>query len=182
MCVMRGRMKRMSQEYRAERATGARLIRPCMTHMIDATTAWRISTDNAQLTLPHSIHIFRVVRGREPTACWNGTPHCWHFVTISLCSWRRLPWRTHSCAQHIPDKTLGLCLSLERCGSDNTRHNADVFGKLSFGQWHRGAPPREAPRCAQVSLRKTSSPHPFCSCYYCSVRLLAISRWFPTSV
>ena len=39
MCVMRGRMERVSQEHTAERATGTRFIRPCMTHMIDATAA-----------------------------------------------------------------------------------------------------------------------------------------------
>ena len=66
MCVMRGRMKRMLQEHRAECANGARFVRPCMTHMIDVTITWRIY--NAQLTLPPSNHIFDVVRGRDLTA------------------------------------------------------------------------------------------------------------------
>ena len=77
--------------------------RPCVTHVIDATAAWRGST-----------------------ASWNGTPYCWHFVTVKLCSWRRLPWRTPNCVQPIPDKTLGPCLTLDRCGSDNTRRCADA--------------------------------------------------------
>ena len=68
MCVMRGRMERMPQEHRAERANGARFIRPCITHVIDATATWHQSTDNAQLTPPPSIHIFSVVRGRGLTA------------------------------------------------------------------------------------------------------------------
>ena len=50
MCVMRGRMERLLQEHTAERATGARFIRPCMTHMIDATAALLFSTDYAQRT------------------------------------------------------------------------------------------------------------------------------------
>ena len=39
MFVMRGRMERLPQEHKAERAPRARFIRPCMTHMIDATAA-----------------------------------------------------------------------------------------------------------------------------------------------
>ena len=35
-CVMCGRMKRLFQSHTAERATGARFTRPCMTHVIDA--------------------------------------------------------------------------------------------------------------------------------------------------
>ena len=31
MCLVRGRMERLFQEHKAERATGARFIRPCMT-------------------------------------------------------------------------------------------------------------------------------------------------------
>ena len=53
----------MPQEQRAERANGARFIRPCITHVIDATAAGHQPTDNAQLTHPPSIHIFSVVRG-----------------------------------------------------------------------------------------------------------------------
>ena len=68
MCVMRGRMERMPQEHRAERANGARFIRPCITHVIDATATWHQSTDNAQLTPPPSILTFTEVRGRGLTA------------------------------------------------------------------------------------------------------------------
>ena len=50
MCVLRGRIKRLLQEHKAERATGARVIRPCITHTIDATAALRLSTGNAQRT------------------------------------------------------------------------------------------------------------------------------------
>ena len=39
MCVVRGRMVRTSQDHRAERAIGARFIRP--THVIGATAHHR---------------------------------------------------------------------------------------------------------------------------------------------
>ena len=65
MCVISGRMERMPQEHsRAERANGARFIRTCITHVIDATATWHQSTDNAQLTPPPSILTFSEVRGR----------------------------------------------------------------------------------------------------------------------
>ena len=54
----------MPQEHRAERANGARFIRTCITHVIDATATWHQSTDNAQLTPPPSILTFSEVRGR----------------------------------------------------------------------------------------------------------------------
>ena len=54
-----------------------------------------------------------------PPACGNGIPRRWHFVTISLCSRRRLPWCTHNCVQHVPYNTVWRCPSLDRGGSDN---------------------------------------------------------------
>ena len=47
--------------HRAGRANGTRFIRPCITHVIDATTGQGISTDTAQLTLRPSIHSLDVV-------------------------------------------------------------------------------------------------------------------------
>ena len=52
MCAVRCRRERMPQEHRTERVTGARFIRRCMTHMIDATAALLFSIDRAQRTPP----------------------------------------------------------------------------------------------------------------------------------
>ena len=74
-------------------------------------------------------------RGFLATACCTGNHCCYHFVIISLCSQRRLPWRTRNCVQHVPDKTFWLCLSLDRCGSDNTLRSADVYLLVSQPQY-----------------------------------------------
>ena len=83
MCVMRGRMERMPQEHRAERANGARFIRTCITHVIDATATWHQSTDNAQLTPPPSILTFSEVRGRGLAAAADPGFALWAKPTLA---------------------------------------------------------------------------------------------------